>query len=286
MRYPLQQEYRYTRTLLGLTRAMKRLLVLYCWEDIERWAEEACATDLPTGEIIQDADDYIGWRDALNEALQNVVNDIVGPTDAAIGILDEISAGTLTFSRKEWDKMIRAAYGVAPQAENPARFSKLMETWADDNALLINDIPTKTIRQIRDQAIEALTSGTNVDDTTEAVKEIMRDRTDVSDSRARLIARDQVSKLNANFNEQRQQDIGVNGYTWRTVGDERVRPTHRDVADKQFLWSNPPLVTGGNHPGEDYQCRCWAEPILPEYLAFQASLQSGDNTDDEEDLAA
>ena len=46
-------------------------------------------------------------------------------------------------------------------------------------------------------------------------------------------------------------------YIWRTSGDEKVRSSHAANNGKIFAWDNPP-ETG--HPGEDYNCRCWAEP--------------------------
>lgn len=47
-------------------------------------------------------------------------------------------------------------------------------------------------------------------------------------------------------------------YTWHTVGDERVRDDHADRQGETFRWGQPPE---GGHPGEDYNCRCWAVPI-------------------------
>ncbi|MFD0986045.1 phage minor head protein [Methyloligella solikamskensis] len=49
-------------------------------------------------------------------------------------------------------------------------------------------------------------------------------------------------------------------YIWRTQRDGKVRPSHRENAGKIFAWDDPP-PTG--HPGEDYGCRCWAEPYAP-----------------------
>jgi SPP1 gp7 family putative phage head morphogenesis protein len=115
-----------------------------------------------------------------------------------------------------------------------------------------------------------LIDGTNLNDLTTKIYDIMSERTDVTDSRARLIARDQTAKLNGELTQIRQQDLGVESYVWRTVGDERVRDTHEENDGQTFAWSDPPAETG--HPGEDYQCRCWAEPILPEFVAYEASL--------------
>lgn len=57
-------------------------------------------------------------------------------------------------------------------------------------------------------------------------------------------------------------------YIWRTTGDDKVRATHAANNGKIFTWNNPP-ATG--HPGEDYGCRCVAEPYKPELYesAFQ-----------------
>ncbi|MFZ5930880.1 MAG: phage minor head protein [Pseudomonadota bacterium] len=48
-------------------------------------------------------------------------------------------------------------------------------------------------------------------------------------------------------------------YVWRTRGDGRVRATHAANNGRIFAWDYPP-ATG--HPGEDYGCRCVAEPYV------------------------
>ncbi len=55
--------------------------------------------------------------------------------------------------------------------------------------------------------------------------------------------------------------LGDDGfYIWRTVGDGKVRGEHATRAGKRFDWSDEPA---GGHPGEDYNCRCWAELVNP-----------------------
>lgn len=80
-----------------------------------------------------------------------------------------------------------------------------------------------------------------------------------AETRAAVIARDQVSKLNGNLTRMRQENTGVRYYIWRTAGDGRVRPAHRSLANKRYSWKKG---AGGLHPGEDVMCRCYAEPIL------------------------
>ncbi len=49
-------------------------------------------------------------------------------------------------------------------------------------------------------------------------------------------------------------------YIWRTRGDDKVRPSHASNSGRFFAWDDPP-ETG--HPGQDYGCRCAAEPFMP-----------------------
>ncbi len=48
-------------------------------------------------------------------------------------------------------------------------------------------------------------------------------------------------------------------YIWRTRGDGRVRASHAANNGRIFSWDNPPPM---GHPGEDYNCRCTAEPYV------------------------
>ena len=50
-------------------------------------------------------------------------------------------------------------------------------------------------------------------------------------------------------------------YIWRTARDNKVRSRHAAREGKTFKWREPPQ---GGHPGEEYGCRCWAEPIVNE----------------------
>ena len=109
-------------------------------------------------------------------------------------------------------------------------------------------------------------------------KQILK-RFDVTKSRARLIARDQVLKFNARASEALQRGAGVEGYFWSTSKDIRVRGLpggknphghHHQLEGTRQSWSAPPVVdlrTGRReHPGKDYQCRCVAIPDTEDLL--------------------
>lgn len=89
---------------------------------------------------------------------------------------------------------------------------------------------------------------------------------EVTASRATLIARTEIAKANATLTTARAQFVGATHYIWRTAEDADVRDSHAAMEGKIFRFDDPPYVEGeGNHgPGEIYNCRCYAEPIIPE----------------------
>ncbi len=84
-------------------------------------------------------------------------------------------------------------------------------------------------------------------------------------SKARFWANDQAGKFFGHATRLRQKRAGIPGYVWRTLEDGRVRDSHGILHGKFFNWDAPPSVGGHHlHPGEDYRCRCFAEPALSE----------------------
>ena len=89
---------------------------------------------------------------------------------------------------------------------------------------------------------------------------------DVTRSRAEFWARDQTLKLHADINEARQTAVGVKHYIWRGCLDGKEREEHLALEGTEQSWDDPPDTGDGetNHPGQDYNCRCNAEPVPPD----------------------
>ena len=104
----------------------------------------------------------------------------------------------------------------------------------------------------------------------------------MTESRARLIARDQVSKLNGQITQGRNQALGLDLYVWSDSSDERVRESHDVMDGKVCRWDDPTVYAdtvedaqagrwksrasiGGvdQHPGQDFQCRCVSRAVIP-----------------------
>jgi SPP1 gp7 family putative phage head morphogenesis protein len=128
------------------------------------------------------------------------------------------------------------------------------------NVELIKSIPSEHLDKVR-RAIDAgLTRGLDGSGLRAEILKIEG----VTNSRAKLIARDQTQKLTAALNQSRQQSIGIDTYTWRASRDGRVRESHAANDGKVFRWDSPPPETG--HPGEDVNCRCTAESNIESLL--------------------
>ena len=130
-----------------------------------------------------------------------------------------------------------------------------IESFVSQNTALITNITTDTQTDITG----IIERGFNRGSTIPQIRSEILERFDTTRSRANLIARDQVATLNGQLSELRHRELGINRYIWSTVGDERVRASHRSLDGREFSYDNPPEV--GN-PGQPINCRCVARPIF------------------------
>lgn len=125
------------------------------------------------------------------------------------------------------------------------------------NTQLIKSISSQYLDKVQTAVTQSVMTGKLNADLAKEIRQIGN----VTESRARLIARDQSSKLNATLTQVRHQDVGIKKYRWSTSGDERVRTSHAENDGKIFSYDDPP-ATG--HPGHEINCRCVQIPVLDE----------------------
>jgi len=111
------------------------------------------------------------------------------------------------------------------------------------------------LREMRKIAVDYYKQGASAG----ALEQALIERLQVSQSRARRIARDQVGKYFGALTETRHRSVGANRYEWQTAGDERVRSSHADRDGRVYSYDDPPF--DGN-PGEPINCRCTAIPVF------------------------
>lgn len=127
---------------------------------------------------------------------------------------------------------------------------------------LIKSIPIEAGERAQALALEAVAGGRRAE---EVALELMN-TTDVTESRAKLIARTETARTNTALNKARAESVGSTQYIWRTSQDAAVRDSHKKMNGKVFDWNDPPTLEDGmtGHPGTFPNCRCYPEAILPE----------------------
>ena len=137
----------------------------------------------------------------------------------------------------------------------------VMRALLADQVRLITSLPTEAGERVHRWTLEGLADGTRAAEVSRAI----RATSDVTAARANLIARTEVSRTAAVLQQARAEHVGSTHFIWRTAGDSDVRPSHRALNGKTFLWSDPPICDPPNHralPGCIWCCRCYAETIL------------------------
>lgn len=100
----------------------------------------------------------------------------------------------------------------------------------------------------------------------ESFEDMIKQEKEISEKKAKFLARQETRLLVAEYNKNRFKEAGVTKYRWVTVLDGRERKLHKELNGKVFSWDNPPIIdatTGqrGN-PREAYNCRCTAVPVI------------------------
>lgn len=160
-----------------------------------------------------------------------------------------------SYNKEQLIKVIYSAVQVNPFLSEPYLESQI-KIFQAYNASLITKLSKEQAEKMQEILFRNLSAGQGV----KAIKKEIEKTFDISENRARGIARDQTNKFNGNLAELRQKEVGISQYRWSTSLDERVRYTHRLNEGKVFSWDNPPASTG--HPGTQIRCRCTAQPRI------------------------
>lgn len=234
------------------------------------------AADLITREIFplldatieqrQDAGEFRLGRDVVKERIARIKRGLLGQDRSVLP--QEIGERVARANALEVKRVLKIDV-----VSMGSYVSDKVAGFRTDNVKLIESIPAQLLDDV-DKVVEtAWAKGLRV----EVLRKELQKRFDVTKSRADLIARDQVLKLNSQITKTRQTSAGIVEYVWTTSHDERVRGNpdgkypdsdsdHYSLDGTRQRWDAPPvtnLKTGEtNHPGEDYQCRCVAVPVV------------------------
>jgi len=93
---------------------------------------------------------------------------------------------------------------------------------------------------------------------------------DMSMKHAKMIARTETAKAMSALTQARAEQCGHDWYIWHTTENERVRESHQLMNHVLCRFSDPPAPeklagkksAGHYNPGNIYNCRCYAAPVI------------------------
>lgn len=179
---------------------------------------------------------------------------------------DVIGLEINAFNKNQFEKVKEQAFTVNPFVQEPWLEDQL-KLFSVQNAQLITSLEAQELERVSGIVERGLQEGAPY---TTVAKNIQQSF-GITRRRATLIARDQTKKLNSNLTKLRQQEVGIEFYTWQTSDDERVRKSHQVLDGKLCRWDDPTVyqdpktkkwvkksTIGGDpvHVGVAVNCRC------------------------------
>ena len=304
--YPGAQErqyYKYINQILGI---FKREVSIIIINNLTNWIEEKQSTDrLDSSKIRLDS-----WIDEVNRFIIRmksfITGDIFGDPEDPIEdseIWQEIAAIAIAiyvFSQTQWGKLTKKILGIELQMDE-TWWGDVRRAWSSENYILMKNLSEEYINKINEIVYRGIRTNISVKDIkTEIVQLNQRmfgPRSDGKQSRAELIARDQVGKLNGLITKKRMQEAGLDIYEWLTSMDERVRgrpggkypneiPDHWEMEGKLGKWNDNTVYAEKENrdekghliwmkrtnimpiaiPGQEIQCRCTGVAYIDDLL--------------------
>lgn len=184
--------------------------------------------------------------------------------------LTDVFDRTLWKTEKEFESTLK---GIAIQpALSADRRKVIARDWQNNMEIYIKDFAEKQIKELRKEIKERAFTG----DRYESSLTMIQKSYGVSARKAKFLARQETSLLMSKYKEVRYKDAGVHEYKWMRVSgtpEHPVRPKHKELAaasasGRVFRFDQPPNTAEEgtparhNNPGEDYNCRCYAKPVV------------------------
>lgn len=232
----------YLRNLMMILDDVRALLAPLL-DQLPRLTEAAAA-------VRKDDVDHEGMRSLIEIAREKMRRQL--STSALDQLARQFADRTGKFQKDQLMRQARAALGVDIFIGD-RKLRASVDAFAAENVALIRTLGESTFADIEMMSTRALTTGVRHEDLAKQIQAKFGN----SANRAKLIARDQIGKLYGQVNADRQKELGLTSFVWRTVGDERVRDEHAALEGKTFKYDDPP---DGELPGEPINCRCSAEP--------------------------
>lgn len=220
-----------------------------------------------------------GWQQRFREtilpeyerALSELITDDAGTLNTTIGITERqmaLLAAAAGMSVDEWIRSVETWHrGRFAATFNPTGVkigtlldrNDVTDTLAavlGENVALIRSLDDQMRNGISGAVFRGLQARIPARDLAREVRKVAG----VGQSRAELIAADQLQKLTGALDEQRQKQAGIGKFEWVHSRKAKPRPEHVVRDGKVYAWTDP--VAKNDPPGRAIRCGCRARAVL------------------------
>ncbi len=183
---------------------------------------------------------------------------------------DDLFSSTLGKTDREIRKSIKKISAV-PELSKEER-ARIADEWQNNMKRYIKGFTEEQITKLRKDIAALVVEGNRQEGIAKMIQpqiaKILKVSYNEAENKARFLARQETGLLMAKFKEVRYTKAGIQEYRWGCVAGSTLHPVrklHKDLENKIFRWDTPPITSENgnkNNPGEDYNCRCFARPIV------------------------
>lgn len=277
--YPHGIENEYYRKLKGFYKPLTDYVKKYISENLEPLLRG------DSNEIRLDAipgDSYRRMIYNLENWLSIYMPDISNTPESAnnnviLTSLGKTADEAIEFGEKEFSKILKKGINVNVPTTAPW-WNDMKASWAEDNYTLIVSNARKYVDKINVLTEQAIVNGMSPQ---KLMREIQKATEGLSEKHCKLLARDQMGKLNGQITQAQMEEVGLEMYVWSTSADDRVRDSHAVMEGLLCRWDDASVCSYDNgktwvarpadavdlHPGQDIQCRCVGLAFYPELVS-------------------
>lgn len=230
---------------------------------------------LPASLTVNDASikrgvELLGAQLSRINAKLNALNITAFAENLARGFLDRLNRNNARSMQSNIKNSTGVDLGAVVRSED---LDQLLTVRIAENAALITSIKNEYVEDVGKRIRDNILAGER---STTLITEI-KERGNVTANRAKLIARTETSRVNAQITRLRSEALGSKTYVWSTVIDERTRRDHVVMDGRLCRFDDPSVFSDDNGvtwrkrseiggveilAGDIYNCRCTSLPVV------------------------
>lgn len=281
MGFPAAIQASYSKTLVDAMQPLNRAFFPFVKLRLNSWISETAGNHRQDSENIR-LDGFFLDLSTIKETLMAMLDGMFGPQSSLTAAIFGTARKANKFNKNRAQKMIENTIRGSYYPHEPW-VDEAIQAWATANLDLVKSLSQEYIVKMNETVQSAVTQGKTYQEVTD---DLLKMGQNLTVSRARLIAVDQLGKLHGHLTKGRYQDAGLDLYEWRCSQDERVRgnprgrypsalPSHWKAHGMVCQWSNDstyrptgtrtfvprPSDVPSAIPGYPIRCRCHAKPL-------------------------